>query len=61
MYKRQFQHSPLLLTRPDRLPAVTETQLNETSPEHMVIVGGTAAVAQSIQDQLNELVGGWMN
>ena len=56
-----FQHSPLLLTRPDRLPAVTETQLNETSPEHMVIVGGTAAVAQSIEDQLNELVGGWMN
>lgn len=54
------QHLPLVLTRLDRLPALSKAALDAVSPQDVAIIGGTAAVAQTVEDQLNELLTGWV-
>ncbi len=44
---------PLLLTKTDSLPAETLELLNEIDPSETLIVGGTAAVSQSVETSLN--------
>ena len=52
---------PVLITRPDRLPNAIVAELDRLSPERVVIVGGTGAVSQSVEDELNELYPGWID
>ena len=49
-----------MLTRKDRLPAASKDALDALSPQDVAIIGGTAAVVQSVEDQLNELLAGWV-
>lgn len=44
--------APLLLTEPGRLPEVTANELTRLSPERIVVLGGPAAVADAVVDQL---------
>lgn len=48
---------PLLLTRPDLLPAETVGAIGELDIEQVIIVGGDAAVSASVETQLEDLVG----
>ncbi len=43
---------PILLVTPDSIPTETALALTELGAENVVILGGTAAVSQSVQDQL---------
>lgn len=43
---------PILLVEPDAIPADTAQALTELGAENVVILGGTAAVSQAVQDQL---------
>ncbi|WP_462417713.1 immune inhibitor A domain-containing protein [Kytococcus sp. Marseille-QA3725] len=52
-------HNPLVLTRTDRLPEASRAALDSVSPQNVAIIGGTAAVAQSVEDQLNEMLPSW--
>ncbi|PKZ41856.1 hypothetical protein CYJ76_05215 [Kytococcus schroeteri] len=54
------QHLPLVLTHLDRLPALSKAALDAVSPQDVAIIGGTAAVVQTVEDQLNELLTGWV-
>lgn len=49
------QDHPVLLTRPDRLPAHTAQALTGLGTTEVVIVGGEAAVAEDVADQVSEL------
>ncbi|WP_165700184.1 cell wall-binding repeat-containing protein [Ornithinimicrobium ciconiae] len=51
---------PVLITRQDKLPNSIVAELNRLSPERVVIVGGTGAVSQGVEDRLNELYPGWI-
>lgn len=51
---------PVLITRPDMVPSVIVGELNRLSPERVVIVGGTTAISQAVEDQLNDLYPGWI-
>ena len=51
---------PVLITRQDKLPNAIVAELDRLSPERVVIVGGTNAVSQSVEDKLNELYPGWI-
>jgi putative cell wall-binding protein len=42
--------APVLLTRPDSLPSATRTQLQRLQPSRLVVLGGTGAVSQAVQD-----------
>ncbi len=46
--------APLLLTARDRLPAATRDHLARMAPERIVAVGGTAAISESVHQQLGE-------
>jgi putative cell wall-binding protein len=47
---------PVLLTRPTDVPDVVMTELTDhLAPERLVILGGTAAVSQNVEDELNEV------
>jgi putative cell wall-binding protein/subtilisin family serine protease len=46
--------APVLLTRTDSLPAATAAQLEELGPERIVVLGGPAAVSDSVVDALGE-------
>ncbi|GAA1140489.1 cell wall-binding repeat-containing protein [Ornithinicoccus hortensis] len=46
---------PVLLTRPTDVPESISTKLDELSPERLVILGGTSAVSQDVEDALNEV------
>lgn len=48
--------APLLLTRPDRLDATVAEELRRLAPEEVVIVGGTAAVSNTVQSEAADLV-----
>lgn len=43
---------PILLVEPDSIPLATQTALAELGAENVVILGGTAAVGQSVEDEL---------
>jgi len=44
--------SPLLLTRTDSLPPITSQTLGDLGVTHVIIVGGTGAVSQAVEDVL---------
>ena len=44
---------PILLTDPDQLSPATETEVARLQPDRIVILGGTAAVAASVEDSLS--------
>lgn len=46
------QQWPVLLTSRDALPAATTSALNELGIQHVVVVGGTAAVSETVIQQL---------
>lgn len=48
---------PVVLTRPDHLPAVTAAELSRLEPESVVILGGSEAVTPAIAEQIGDLTG----
>lgn len=48
---------PILLTRPDRLSAETESHLSERGFDRAVVIGGPAAVSEDAVDELRAVVG----
>jgi carboxypeptidase T len=48
--------APVLLTRPDRLPAATASELARLRPERVVIVGGPGAVAGTVATSIKAIV-----
>lgn len=46
---------PILLTDSDSLPSVTSQELRRLKPKEIVIVGGTAAVSVSVENELKKL------
>ncbi len=44
---------PLLLTQPDALPEVTRRELRRLRPDEIVLVGGTSAVSERVELDLN--------
>jgi putative cell wall-binding protein len=48
---------PLLLTQPNELPAATATALADLGIEQVVILGGTAAVSDDVETELEGIVG----
>lgn len=46
--------APVLLTASDELPGVTAQALADLGAQQVVILGGTAAVSQSVEDQLDD-------
>ncbi len=52
-----FVGNPILLVTADAVPAETAEALAALAPEELVIVGGTAAVSQAVEDELITLTG----
>ena len=50
------QSAPLLLVRPDSIPAETAAELRRLSPDRIVVLGGEAAVSAQVQAQLSAFV-----
>lgn len=48
--------APLLLVRQGGLPGVTSTELERLAPQHVVVVGGVAAVSEGVLTELAELL-----
>lgn len=48
---------PVVLTRPDHLPAATAAELSRLEPQSVVILGGTGAVTPAIADKIGDLTG----
>lgn len=46
---------PLLLTERDELPAATTVALDDLDPDTVMILGGTAAVSQNVEDGIESL------
>lgn len=49
---------PLLLTRPDALPASTREELVRLGVQNVLVLGGPAAVSDAVVDALGDYVGG---
>lgn len=49
---------PVLLTRPDELPAATLFELDRLKPADIVVLGGTAAIEDSVLTELEDYTGG---
>jgi lactocepin len=45
-------NAPILLTKTDNLPQVTRDEIARLSPSKIYILGGTGAISQEIQDEL---------
>jgi hypothetical protein len=45
-------HHPVVLTAPDRLPASSRSALQRLRPAEVVVVGGSASVADAVLDQI---------
>lgn len=56
-----YEDVPVLLTRPGSLPQATLNELHRLSPERVVILGGTVAVSQAVEDTLNEHYPSWVD
>lgn len=50
-----YADGPLLLTRRDDLPSATAQEMERLQPCSVVVVGGTAAISQSVADQADAL------
>lgn len=46
--------APLLLVKRNSVPEATATQLERLSPENIVLVGGTASVSRSVENELGD-------
>ncbi|WP_165384256.1 cell wall-binding repeat-containing protein [Leucobacter triazinivorans] len=46
--------APLLLTRPDTLPAATAAEIERLRPSRIVVIGGTGAVSDAVVAKLEE-------
>jgi carboxypeptidase T len=46
---------PVLLSRPDRLPEPTATELRRLAPAHVIIVGGTASIGAAVANAVAAL------
>lgn len=46
---------PILLTRSSELPAAVSTFLSDSSTEHVIILGGNAAVSAAVEDDVTRL------
>lgn len=55
------QGVPVLLTKPESLTGATLEELHRLDPERVVILGGTVAVSQAVEDELNEYYPGWVD
>ena len=49
--------APLLLTRPDSLPAVVKAQIQRLNPDIIYVVGGTGVVSDAVFNELHALAG----
>ena len=49
--------APVVLVRPDHLPAVTAAELERLEPQSVVILGGSAAVSDAVANQIAALTG----
>ena len=49
------RRGPLLLVRPDALPAATAEALSRLQPAEVVLLGGTAAVSDAVAEQVTSL------
>jgi putative cell wall-binding protein len=47
------QGSPVLITEQASLPPTTRAALDRLSPQHLVLLGGPAAVSSAVEDTLN--------
>ncbi|MGC5584591.1 cell wall-binding repeat-containing protein [Ornithinimicrobium sp. W1665] len=48
--------APLLLTTPSTVPAATTAELSRLAPQHIVVLGGTAAVDGAVLEELRAFV-----
>lgn len=48
-------NAPILLTEKDSLNAKTKDELNRLKVKHIIIVGGTGAISQNVESQLNAI------
>lgn len=53
--KAGTDEAPLLLTRPNGIPQVLVTALQRLYPDRIVILGGTEAVSEGVEDDLGDL------
>ncbi|MDZ4166674.1 MAG: cell wall-binding repeat-containing protein [Coriobacteriia bacterium] len=51
---------PVLLTTPDTLPADVVTEIMRLGAQHAYIVGGTTAVTEVVEDELNQILPGYV-
>jgi putative cell wall-binding protein len=50
--------APLLLVRPSAVPDATRAELERLAPTRIIVLGGTAAISQAVQDELAKLASG---
>ncbi len=48
---------PITITRPESLPAETESELRELEIQQVIIVGGPAAVSTAVENRVRQIVG----
>ncbi|EEG77459.1 S8 family serine peptidase [Dethiobacter alkaliphilus] len=44
--------APILLTRPHSLPTATKREIGRLQPERVIILGGTGAISEAVEDEL---------
>jgi glucose/arabinose dehydrogenase/putative cell wall-binding protein len=49
--------APVLLVRPDQVPAATATELTRLAPQDIFVLGGTSAVSEAVRLQLGAFAG----
>ncbi|WP_161958366.1 cell wall-binding repeat-containing protein [Ornithinimicrobium cavernae] len=54
------QDVPVLISKTEQVPQAIWAELDRLSPERVVIVGGTAAISQEVEDELNKRYPGWI-
>lgn len=56
-YLAGAEDAPILLTAPSSLPLITQDAFDELGTERAIIVGGPAAIDESVEERLVELLG----
>jgi putative cell wall-binding protein len=51
---------PILLTRPDGVPADVAAEIERLGAQHAYVVGGTTAVTEYVENQLNDMLTGYV-
>jgi putative cell wall-binding protein len=49
--------APVLLTQPESLPSSTQVELTRLTPDQVFLFGGSAAISQTVRDQVAALTG----